>query len=49
MAGSYAAAFRPSGLLYTAAGWRLQIDNDTSTTFFGITEAQLAAEDFALL
>ena len=33
----------------TAAGWRLQIDNDTSVTFFGITEAQLVAEDFILL
>ena len=33
----------------TASGWRLQIDNDTSITFFGIVEAELVADDFALL
>jgi Ca2+-binding RTX toxin-like protein len=33
----------------TAAGWRLQIDDETSVTFHGIIEAQLVAEDFAFV
>jgi hypothetical protein len=34
---------------YTADGWRLQVDEDTSVTSYGIIEAQLVADDFALL
>lgn len=33
----------------TAAGWRLQIDNNTSVTLYGIIETQLVADNFALL